>query len=84
VIATVGAVASVPLPVTIPEVVSPSAVKVTLAVAVADVVGVKRTVTVWLPSTPRVNGLPEMTLKGAEVDAVPVTVPALAFCTTKV
>ena len=73
--ATVGGVVSVPLPVTIREMVSPSAVKLTFAVAVAAVVGVKRTVTAWLAPTPRVNGLPETMLKGADVDAVPETVP---------
>ena len=43
--ATVGGVESVPVPVTILEIVSPSAVKLTLDVAVAGVVGLKRTVT---------------------------------------
>jgi len=44
--ATVGGVVSVPVPVTIPGIVSPSAVKLTFAVAAADAVGLKRTVTI--------------------------------------
>jgi len=44
--AMVGGVVSVPVPVTIPEIVSPSAVKLTFAVAAAAAVGLKRTVTV--------------------------------------
>jgi hypothetical protein len=45
--ATVGGIVSVvamPVPVTILELVSPSAVKLTFAVAIADVVGLNRTV----------------------------------------
>ena len=75
VMATVGGVVSVPLPVTILEVVSRSAAKVRFTVAVADMVGLKRTVTAWLAPTPRVKGLPETMLKGAGADAVPETVP---------
>ena len=44
---TVGAVVSVPVPATIRERVSPSAAKLMFVVAVADVVGRKRTVTAW-------------------------------------
>jgi len=73
--ATVGGVVSVPPPDTILEMVSRSAAKVRFAVAVADVVGLKRTVTAWLAPTPRVKGLPETMLKGAGTDAVPETVP---------
>src|SRR5207247_8799259 len=62
VIATVGGVASIALPVMIREMVPPLAAKSTFAVAVADVVGVKRTVTSWLTPTPtRVNALPHTT-----------------------
>ena len=76
---------AVPLPVTSREMLSPSAVKFTFAVAVADVVGVKRTVTAWVAPTPTsVNGLPETILKGPEVDAVPETVPPTVFCPVKV
>jgi hypothetical protein len=83
--ATVGAVASAPVPVTIRERVSPSAVELTFVVAVAAAVGVKRTVTIWVaPSPTRLNGLPEKMLKGAEADAVPETVPPTVFCTVKV
>jgi hypothetical protein len=85
--ATVGDVVSVPRPLTIREMVSPSAVKLTFAVAVAAAVGVKRTTTAWLPPTARVNGLPETMLKGAGTDAVPETVPPAAgswFDTVKV
>jgi hypothetical protein len=74
--ATVGGVVSAPVPVTLCEMVLPSAVKSTLAFAVVAVVGVKRTVTVWLPPTPRVNELPETMLKGAGTDAVPETLRA--------
>ena len=73
-----------PVPVTSRETVSPSAVKVTLALACAALVGVKRTVTVWVPVPTRVNGLPETMLNGAEAEAVPVTVPARAPCNVKV
>ena len=84
VMVTVGGVVSVPLPVTIRAMVSPSAVKLIFAVAVAAVVGVKRTVTAWLaPSPTRLNGLPETMLKGAEVDRVPDTVPPPVFDTVK-
>ena len=87
VIATVGGVVSMamPVPLAFREKVSPSAVKLTFVVAVAGVVGVKRTVTVWVAPTPtRVKGLPETMLKGAEVDAVPETVPLRVLCTVKV
>jgi hypothetical protein len=85
--ATVGGVVSasaVPLPVAIAELLPPFAVKLTVALAVAVVVGVKRTVTVWFaPTPPRVKGLPDMMLKGAEVDAAPETVPPPVFETVK-
>ena len=82
---SVGGVASTPMPVTIRERVSPSAVKLTFVVAVAGVVGVKRTVTVWVvPRPTRLNGLPETMLKGAEAAAAPETVPPTVFCTVKV
>jgi len=67
------------------EMVPPLAAKSTFAVAVADVVGVKRTVTSWLTPTPtRVNALPDTMLKEAEVDTVPETVPPPVFDTDKV
>src|SRR3989442_3380025 len=66
------------------EMVPPLAAKATFAVAVADVVGVKRTVTPWLAPTPtRVNALPDTMLKGAEVDPIPETVPPPVFDTDK-
>ena len=86
-IATVGGVVSVPLPVPVTsrEKVSPFAVKLTFALTVANVVWVKRTATAWLAPTPaRLNGLPETMLKGAGVDAVPETVPPTVFDTVKV
>jgi len=91
VIVTVGGVVSglplppsVPVPVMIREMVSESTVKLTLAVAVADRVGVKRTVTAWAAPCPaRLNGLPETTLKGPEVDTVPETVSRPSFDTVK-
>ena len=69
-----------PVPVTIDERVSPSAAKLTLVLATAVLVGAKRTVTVWVALAPtRVKGLPETMLKGAETEAVPVTVPPRVF-----
>ena len=85
-IATVGGIVSgtMPVPVRIRETVSPSALAVRFAVAVADVIGVKRTVTAWVaPKPTRLNGLPETTLKGAELDTVPDTVPPLVFDTVR-
>ena len=68
------------MPVTIDERVSPSAEKLTLVLASTLVVGAKRTVTVWVaPAPTRVKGLPETMLKGAETEAVPVTVPPRVF-----
>jgi len=87
VMATVGGAVSIetPLPVTIREMVSPFAVTLTFALTVADVLGVKRTVTAWVaPSPARVKGLPETTLKGAEAATAPETVPPTAFCTVTV
>jgi hypothetical protein len=84
VMVTVGALAAAPMPDTARETVSPLELKVTFAVAVAVVVGVKRTVTVWVVFIPTmVNGLPDTMLKGAETDAVPDTVPPAVFCTVK-
>ena len=87
VIAIVGGVVSVgaaPLPVAIAELLLPFAVKLTVALAVAVVVGVKRTLTVWVaPTPPRVKGLPDTMLNGAEVDAAPETVPPPVFETVK-
>src|SRR5712691_3538539 len=84
VIAMVGGIVSsaMPVPVRIRERVSPSATKLTFVVAIANVVGVKRTVTAWVAPTPtRLNGLPEVMLKGADVDTVPDTVPPPVFYT---
>jgi hypothetical protein len=85
VMVTVGAPASAPLPDTIRETVSPFDAKVTFAVAVAVVVGLKRTVTVWVVFSPTiVKGLPDTMLNGAVTDAVPDTVPPTVFCTVRV
>jgi hypothetical protein len=85
VMVTAGSVTPTPIPVTSREIASPSALKLTLVFTVAEVVGVKRTVTVWVaPNPARLNGLPDTMLKGAEVDAVPETVPPRVFCTVKV
>jgi hypothetical protein len=82
---TVGAPVSAPLPETIRETVSPLDVKVTFAVEVAAVVGLKRTVTVWVAFSPTtVKGLPDTMLNGAGTEAVPDTVPPTMFCTVKV
>jgi len=77
-------VVDTPVPVTSDERVSPSAAKLTLVLASTLVVGAKRTVTVWVaPAPTRVKGLPETMLKGAETEAVPVTVPPRVFWTVK-
>jgi hypothetical protein len=74
-----------PVPVTSLETVSPSAVKLTLVLAAAALVGENRTVTVAVaPEPTSVKGLPETILKGAETDAVPVTVPVRVLVTVKV
>jgi len=74
-----------PVPVTSLGKVSPSAVKLTLVLATAVLVGVKRTVTVAVaPEPTRVKGLPETMLNGAATDAVPVTVPVRVLVTVKV
>jgi hypothetical protein len=74
-----------PVPVTRRDSVSPSAVKFTLVLAAAVVVGVNRTVTVAVaPDPTSVNGLPETMLKGADTDAVPVMVPLRVLCTVNV
>src|SRR5437762_922773 len=86
VIAIVGGVASpvTPVPVASREMISAPAAKLTFAEAVADEVGVKRTVTVWVAPTPtRLHGLPVTFLKGAEVETVPETVPPPVFDTVK-
>src|SRR5229473_7978125 len=63
---------------------SPSAVKATFVLTVADAVGVKRTVTAWVaPSPTSVNGLPDTMLKGAKADALTETIPPRVFCTVK-
>jgi hypothetical protein len=86
-IAIVGGVVSAsadPLPVAIAELLPPFAVKLTVALAVAVVVGVKRTITVWVAPTPSsVNGLPDTMLNGAAVEATPETVPPPVFETVK-
>jgi hypothetical protein len=47
-------------------------VKLTLVLAAALLVDVKRTLTVWVaPAPARVNGLPETMLNGAATEAVP-------------
>jgi hypothetical protein len=85
VMVTVGAPVSTPLPDTTRETVSPFDVKVTFAVEVTVVVGLKRTVTVLVVFSPTmVKGLPDTMLYGAETEAVPDTVPPTMFCTVKV
>jgi hypothetical protein len=87
VIVIVGGVVSVfavPLPVTITEVVPPFAMKLTVELTVAVVVGVKRTVTVWVvPTPPSVKGLPDTMLNGAATVVLPETVPPPVFETVK-
>jgi len=65
-----------PVPVTSRDTVSPSAVKLTLVLAAAVLVGANRTVTVAVaPDPTRVKGLPETMLNGAPTEAAPVIVP---------
>src|SRR5438128_12491649 len=73
-----------PVAVTTRETLPPFAVKLTFALTVADTVGLKRTFTAWVaPKPTRLNGLPETTLKGAELDTVPDTAPPLVFDTVR-
>jgi len=84
---TMGGVVSepVPVPVTIAEMVPPLAVKLRFVLTVVVVVGVNRTFTAWVaPTPPRVNGLPDTTLKGAATDADPETVSPPVFDTVRV
>jgi len=83
----VGGVVSepIPVPVTIPDVVPPLAVKLRFVLTVAVVVGVNRTFTAWVAPAPlRVNGLPDTILKGAATDVDPEIVPPPVFDTVKV
>ena len=74
-----------PVPVTSLDNVSPSAVKLTLALAAVVLVGVNFTVMVAVaPALVSVNGLPETMLNGAATDAVPVIVPPRVLCTVNV
>src|SRR5262245_33479642 len=83
--ASVSAADPVPVAVTIPEIVSPFAVKLTVALAVVDVVGVKRTLTACVAPVPlSVKELPDTMLKGAPTAAAPVIVPPAVFDTVKV
>jgi hypothetical protein len=78
----VGAVASnaTPVPVASREIVSPSALKLMFALETTGCVGVKRTVMLCgAPRPDRMNGLPDATLKGADTDTVPDTVPPRVF-----
>jgi hypothetical protein len=74
-----------PVPVTSRDNVSPLAVKLTLVLAPAMLVGANRTVTVAVAPVPtRVKGLPDTIEKGAGTDAVPVVVPGRVLWTVKV
>jgi len=74
-----------PVPVTRRDSVSPSAVKLTLVLAAAVLVGVNRTVIVAVAPVPTsVKGLPETMLNGAPTEAVPVMVPLRVLCTVNV
>ena len=77
--------ADTPVPLTSRDSESPSAVKLTLVLAAAMLIGAKRTVTVAVAPVPtRVKGLPETIEKGAGTDAVPVMVPERVLWTVKV
>src|SRR5262245_57374170 len=74
-----------PVPLTSRDSVSPSAVKLTLVLAAVALVGANRTVTVAVAPVPtRVKELPETMLKGADAEAVPVTVPVRVLWTVKI
>jgi hypothetical protein len=82
---TLGGIAMVPMPVAIREMLSPPALTVTFAVAVAAVVGVNRTVTIWVAPAPlSENGLPDTMRKGALVETSPEAVPSRVLCTVRV
>jgi hypothetical protein len=77
-----GVVGDVPVAVKIVEAAPPFEVKVTLPLKPPAAVGLNRTTTVWLVPPARLNDAPETTLNGANVVAVPVSVPPPAFVTT--
>jgi hypothetical protein len=78
-------VVPVPVPLRSRETRSPAAVTLRSTLAVAAVIGAKRTVTVCVaPAPTRVNELPDTMLKGADVDTVPETVPPRVLVTVKV
>jgi len=80
-----GLLPTTPVPLTVLEMLPLFAVKVTLPVASAATVGVNRTVTVAVAPLPtRLNEPPDTTLNGADVVALPDTVPPPVFCTVKV
>src|SRR5204862_1412299 len=84
-VAAPGGALDTPRPATTRVRLAPFAVKVTLALAVAATVGLKRTVTACVAPTPtRLNEPPDTTLKGAGTDAVTETAPPPVFCTVKV
>jgi hypothetical protein len=74
-----------PVPLSSRETRSPEALKLRSPLAVADVVGAKPTVTVWVALVPlSVNDPPDTILKGGDVDTVPVTVPPRGLDIVKV
>src|SRR2546428_8875989 len=71
----VGPGMAVPVPVTEGEAVLALELKVAVLAKVPAAVGLNRATTVWLVPAPRLNALPETTLKGTTLEAVPVRVP---------
>jgi len=71
----------VAVPVTTADVEPPFQVKLMFVPKAPAVVGLNRTTTVWLPPGPSTNALPEITRKGATVEAVPLAVLPPEFMT---
>src|SRR5438093_10585476 len=74
---------AVPVPVTERGAVLALELTVTVPAKLPAAVGLKRATAVWLAPAPRLNEPPEMTLKGAALDAVPVRVPPPVLVTVK-
>src|SRR5438093_10637100 len=74
---------AVAVPVTERDAVPALELTVTVPAKLPAAVGLKRATAVWLAPAPRLNEPPEMTLKGAALDAVPVRVPPPVLVTVK-
>ena len=76
-------VSAVAVPVTERDAVPALELKEAVLAKLPAAVGLKRATAVWLAPAPRLNEPPEMTLKGAALDAVPVRVPPPVLVTVK-